>query len=844
VQSTASQLADAGWQITFLLACDPEAVSTFHKFADKRLPGASVYSVDELLTDLTPDEVIPQWGFHFYHYYLSYRIALALRKLCRQSSFSGIEFNDYPGLGYVTLKWRRLWGDIFANVPLWVRLHGASELCVLANDARKYSAEQEQLFEMERYCLRNADGWISPSQETADYYCQALKLDRVPIVVDLPSFNRYGPGKSHSRQLSQSPHRILFYGKLQKLKGIETFIQAGVECCEAGVDLAFEIIGQEDWHPWGLSSYKADLDRMIPERWRSRFHFVGRIDPNELEQTALQADLAVVPSLFETFCLAAHELNWIGIPLVLNDIPAFRAYFQDKKNARFYDGTSHNLARVIQDVLRSPDPFAAWEWNGGRLAAANHEQEAYLEALKRFSVFVPSPAPEPQPLVSIVIPYYNLHEYVDATIASVRASSYSHLEVILVDDGSTDRNAQLKFDELEQSLKPDGRFLFFRKENGGLGSARNFGIRQARGRYILPLDSDDLIHPSYIEKGVQALNRLPDVSAVSCFVSYFADGRAPEEIIDYVIPYDLHPLLIALENRAGVACSIFRREVFDRFQYNENLISYEDWNLWWTMAEAGCRVETMPVILYRYRRRTTSMFNETAIPRHVFVMNRMADDHPKFLAQHGAEIFRMYTFKMNELRQENARLRASPSGQMDLLARRLYRELRTIRGSMSFQFSQRLRGLLRGPFPMMFPARKEASPATGHNLTIEVLEDKNARSLGQEVWLGGLRLDESSIYLLTPFRQHGKWVLKTIEHPFLDQVYLAVSPGHSLHTRVNGENFGLIFLNHPWSGQVRLVVDNQRQIFDLYAPENESGYHELCWNGSDWQRCEALWEKR
>ena len=59
------------------------------------------------------------------------------------------------------------------------------------------------------------------------------------------------------------------------------------------------------------------------------------------------------------------------------------------------------------------------------------------------------------------------------------------------------------------------------------------------------------------------------MAAVSCFTAYFDDGKPPTRATDYIIPHDLHPLLILLENRAGVASSVFRREVFDRFHYNE-----------------------------------------------------------------------------------------------------------------------------------------------------------------------------------------------------------------------------------------------------------------------------------
>jgi glycosyltransferase involved in cell wall biosynthesis len=842
ITSTIGRLIESGYGITLLLACDSEAVQTFRRYAAENMPAVTLYSVDELLTELTPDEDIPSWAFHFFAYHQSYRIALALRKLCKRVKISGIEFSDYPGLGYVTLKWRRLWGDAFEGIPIWIRLHGTVELCDRADQALKYSVEKEQNYAMERYCLRHADGWISPSQETADWYRNVYQCSDVPVVIAPPSFEKIGGGHSHSRQLGTPPYRILFYGKLQKLKGIETFIDAALELCETSdLPLAFEMVGHEAEHPWGAGSYKNELERRIPGRWRDRFHFRGRILLDQLEQTALDCTLAVVPSKIETFCLAAHELNWIGIPLILNDIPGFRAYFQDGIDCRFYDGTSHHLAQVLLELLRQPDPFAQWTWNAPGISVANRDSGAYAEALKSFTPFQSPDQMSLQPLVSVVIPYYNMQDYVDATLTSVSNSTYSNWEVILVDDGSPTPEAQRKFAELEEKSKGLPRFKFLRKENGGLGSARNFGILAAGGDYILPLDSDDVIHPQYLEKAVRALNRLPEVSAVSCYVSYFADGQPPEQIIDYVIPYDLNPVLISLENRAGVACSIFRRDVFKRFSYNSDLISYEDWNLWWSMAEAGAIVEAMPVILYRYRRRATSMFNATAIPRHVYVMNRMADLHLDYLHQYGPEVFRMYVYQLNELRKENERLRSTPSGQMYTIVKQLYHEVRMIRSSTSFKIAQKLKQIYRSVMGLL---GRQRAPVSRHTIAIQILNENNASSGGHEVWFGGMRSPDSMVYQLNSFQQQGNWSIREIEHPVLEQVLLATENGAALQTTISEDWLHLIFLNHPWSGKVKLKFDDVEQIIDLYANDQAIAYREYIWDGKNWNVSEVPWEKR
>jgi len=103
------------------------------------------------------------------------------------------------------------------------------------------------------------------------------------------------------------------------------------------------------------------------------------------------------------------------------------------------------------------------------------------------------------PLVSIIIPCYNQGRYLAESIGSVLASDFTELEIIVVDDGSTEPETRRILDMLEY---PKTRLI--RRANGGLAAARNSGIAEAQGRYILPLDADDRIGPEYLGQAVAA----------------------------------------------------------------------------------------------------------------------------------------------------------------------------------------------------------------------------------------------------------------------------------------------------------------------------------------------------
>jgi glycosyltransferase involved in cell wall biosynthesis len=842
INATAQKLAGAGWRQVFLLAVEPEGVEAFRRFAREQLPHSSVYSVDELLSELSDDELIPLWGFHFSNYWRSYRIALALRVLLRRTRLDGVEFNDYLGLGYVALKWRRLWGEEFEGLPMWVRIHGTSDLWLRADDTLSYSREHLQLLAMERYCMRYADGWIAPCQGTADWF-RSVYLREARVLVGTPAFDRRGPGLSHSRRLGQPPYRVLFYAKLQRLKGADLFVKAAVELLETSdLPLHFDLVGHDLQTSWRSGSYHKELERLIPPPWRERFTFHGRIQPAQLETLAKQCVLGVVPSRVETFCLAAHELNWIGLPLVLNDLPAFRDFFRDGLNCRTFDGSSAGLARVLHELLSQPAPFAHWEWNAPQVVASSDEPALYERVLQSFRAPTPPDEGAEQPLVSIMLPFYNMQAFVDATLESIQASSYPNWEAILVDDGSPSAEAQAKFADLERQYRDDPRFVFLRKANGDLASARNFGIPHAKGRYIFPLDTDDTIHPEYIARAVRALNRAPDLAAVTPFVSYFADGQPPEQIIDYAIPYDLHPLLITLENRAGVACSVFRRDVFDRLRYDEELITYEDWDFWWQMQEAGLQVEVLPKILYRYRRRGASIFNMIGGVHFGYLTGKLAERHGAYLERHAGEVYRVYTQAVQELREENAKLRGSTAGKAYLALRRLYHEVRDIRSSTSYRVAQTMR-IVAGPIMRRVRGQPDLYARRGSQvLTIEVIPQQNPAAQGNEVWIGGLRPSDSNVYLLSALRAPEGWLVRETGHPFVDKALIATMAGTSLTAQVSGSEFGLLLLHHPWSGQVRLRVGDQQQELDLYAPEAEAGFREYHWTGKTWNVCETLFQ--
>src|SRR5579859_7287264 len=117
-------------------------------------------------------------------------------------------------------------------------------------------------------------------------------------------------------------------------------------------------------------------------------------------------------------------------------------------------------------------------------------------------------------VVSVIIPAFNAATNIRQTLDSVRAQTHQAFEVIVVDDGSTDNTCAV----VEEFVRQDSRFRLICQANRGVGDARNAGIREARGKYIAPLDADDFWYPEKLEKQVARLVQGgPEIGLVYCW---------------------------------------------------------------------------------------------------------------------------------------------------------------------------------------------------------------------------------------------------------------------------------------------------------------------------------------
>lgn len=199
--------------------------------------------------------------------------------------------------------------------------------------------------------------------------------------------------------------------------------------------------------------------------------------------------------------------------------------------------------------------------------------------------------------ITVIVPCYNYGKYITETLDSLKTSTYQDFHCIIVNDGSTDDSEEI----IKNAIAGDNRFEYFRIDNHGVGYARNYGIRKSDSKYILCLDSDDKISPTYIENGIKYLNKNDDVTLYYGNAQMFFDDGTSS---DWYLPEFNYSRLL-LSNQ--IYCSfIYRRSDYNRCGgYDEVMHGYEDWEFLVRLLDGKKVYRTDDVVFY-YRRHNDS----------------------------------------------------------------------------------------------------------------------------------------------------------------------------------------------------------------------------------------------
>jgi glycosyltransferase involved in cell wall biosynthesis len=590
---------------------------------------------------------------------LSYELAERAVGLARRDGVlpDVIESQEYGALPYYLIQRRLVEPQHpLARVPVLVHLHSPEFVLAPADQRPRYRLPGYWVGQMEKFSILAADALLSPSQYLAGDVSRAVPQVEGRIRV-LPYPYQPMPAVEHR----PTPGDLVYFGRLEARKGVLELAQGCARLWERGRQFRLTLIGGDT-----LFTPRAEpMGQFLRRRFR-RWVEAGQLvimgeplPPAALWQRLSSAWAVVIPSVWENFPNTCIEAMSLGLPVVASTSGGQAELIGDDGRC----GLLFDWARpggceaAIERVLAMGAAELAAMGEAARehalaitsFAAVLPRRVAHLAEIaaareaghaRSFPCVTPGVEGNAQPrdaasepgLLSVVVPFYNLGAYLEETIASVAASGYRPLEVVVVDDGSDDADSVAAL-ERARARHPE-LVRVHRTANSGLSAARNTGAEQARGEFVTFVDADDLVEPEFFARAVGVLQRYANASFVYSWVRFFGAGGGCWPTWNSELPYLLaHNMLTAM--------AVVRRADFLAFGRNSAELPYalEDHDGWIGMVEAGCVGVSLPDMLVRYRLRPDSMLRQVNESQALYLADVIARRHPALYRRFGEELF-------------------------------------------------------------------------------------------------------------------------------------------------------------------------------------------------------------
>lgn len=448
------------------------------------------------------------------------------------------------------------------------------------------------------FALRRAE-FIGVNSSFVENIVRRYGVSAARIVKTHPFVKRNDiPADRHSR----SGTRIITIARLVPRKNIAAILQAVVEVKKHQADTRLDIIGDgpERQHLETEATRLGLTDTVT-------FH--GAVDEATKWRLLQSANVFVMaPTIgqggadVEGLGLVYLEAASCGLPVIASDTGGIRDAVKHQATGLLVDSQNKlALPEAISRLLNNPKLAELYGQAGRQLILQEFTDQVRLG---RFMTMVRGVPEDKQPLVSIIIPAYNAAATMGATLNSVKQQTWKKVEVIVVDDGSTD-NLNSALQQFRSTIK------LISQQNAGAPTARNNGFDISTGEYILFLDADTVLEPTAVEKMMRALMTHP----ASDFVySDFYFGWKKFHLFEY------SGAKLRQQNFIHTS-SLMRRGAFPRF--DPALKKFQDWDLWLTMDKQGKTGLWIPEALFRVTQQSRGVGMSTWLPSFMYRLPRI-----------------------------------------------------------------------------------------------------------------------------------------------------------------------------------------------------------------------------
>ena len=591
-------------------------------------------------------------SFLGYETMISHSFAAVIQKFVQSEGVPRwLESQEYNGIAYYLLQKKHLGYPFFKDLNVVVTCHCPSFLTFAHNHINTFQLPYFWIGEMERFSIQAADVCISPSKylvKQLQQHYPALKRDykivpnpfRLAMQVQVPM---------------KRGNEVVFIGKLSPAKGVLQTLKAFSKLWQEGSKVPLKLIGDASYYYHAVgSTMGAYIKRKYSSFLKSGLlKMAGVLLPEQLQTEIRNACLIVVPSTIENLpyvvieCMAAgkmvlsstqggqRELIQDGVNGFLFDNNTEAAYIDKLQSILDMDEEQSNILgqRAIATIreLCNPQDYYTAKMQLLNQHTADQAKTFVFPFISGLDVNTQQTIPKTtqKSLLSVVVPFYNLGKYLHETIASILASDYKNLEVLIVDDGSSEMGKEaLEEYKIHQQIK------IITQKNKGLSATRNTGAQAAKGEFLAFLDADDKVSSTYYSKAIEVLQYKENVHFVGCWVQYFEGSTNVWPAFTPEPPYLLFHNMV---NSSGL---VYRRASFLQAGINDEKFIYgmEDYDSVLSMVGQGFLGVVLPEIHFYYRVRKDSMargFNKSNM---TYLYQLLTQKHTELYTNFATEI--------------------------------------------------------------------------------------------------------------------------------------------------------------------------------------------------------------